>query len=104
MTTAFEKRCRKVAEDMDIGIDFYDDDSKAGAHEDDGTLHVVWRGKRACFDVSNCQDDAPSVQNGKTRQVLKSLGLEKWIGEDVLVDEDDEDDEEQGCPHCGRGW
>ena len=42
MTTAFEKRCRKVAEDMDIGIDFYDDDSKAGAHEDDGTLHVVW--------------------------------------------------------------
>ena len=46
MTTAFEKRCRKVAEDMDIGIDFYDDDSKAGAHEDDGTLHVVWRGSR----------------------------------------------------------
>jgi len=102
--TAFQKRCIFVADFCYLPEpSFYEDRRKSEAHHDDGTLHVIWRGQRACFDVSNCQDDPEHVVNEKTRKVLIGIGLEKFIGDRVLVEEDDdEDDRGDCCPHCGR--
>ncbi len=99
--TKFEKKCLKVSEKT--GVSFYspyeDDNMHLDAFEDDGCLHIHKGGIRACFGVNPTQDEPAKIQNERTREVLKALGLEKLIGSRVLVDETEEDQE---CPHCGR--
>ncbi len=98
--TAFERKCIAVNEKLGLGeILFFPDERRADAFEDDGCLHVVKGGMRACFDVAS--DDA-AVQNERARAVMTELGMEKKIDDRVLVDEK-ADEEDEYCPHYGRG-
>lgn len=103
MEPDFKTLCEQTAEVVGIEVTFYDEDEALNdAFEDDGTLHVQNGLLRACFDVSNSQNDRPSVQNEKTEEVLRLLGLEPSSrtlvkdeeDEDEWDDEDEEDDEE----------
>lgn len=97
---AFKKKCNRVAESLGIGVEFYSDDGFERQFEDDGTLHISRANVRACFDVSGGEGKTAKDQNDLTRDVMKALRMTKYIGDSVLVDEDDEADEV--CPHCGR--
>jgi predicted GNAT superfamily acetyltransferase len=95
----FVEECREIAVKLDVELTFYDEEKGRGASrsfEDDGFLHVVFRGKRACFTV-NVNDD-PVRQNDLTREILKGLGRADEIGDNTLVDETDDD----VCGECGR--
>ena len=81
--TAFEKKCKAVADDIGIEVTFYPDNDRANAYEDDGALHVVRCGQRACFGVGIADD--PVEQTKNTRLVLTALKLEKEIGDHTLV-------------------
>lgn len=99
--TAFEKRCQEVADKMDVEVTFYrDKEPFQDPFEDDGNLHVISRGSRAAFSIG--QDTPAAIHNEKTRAILTALGMEKKIGERVLVDETEEDDD--CCPECGRPY
>lgn len=73
------------------------------AFEDDGTLHIHIEAIRACFDVSNGQEDSGSEQNRKTRAVLEAMNMRRWI-EAALVEQEDEGEEEHSCDceYCTR--
>jgi hypothetical protein len=62
--------------------------------EDDGALHIVRFGYRACFVVSESQDH-PKRQNELTRRILNDLGID-IDGDRVFVDEDSEHDDTCG--------
>ncbi len=91
----FRKLCEKIAEETGLEIDFYKEKGrKKDAFHDDGTLHVISRGVRACFWVG--QDDNTRA-NERTRAVLKMLDIEP--NDRTLLDETEDDD---CCPHCGH--
>ncbi len=100
----FRKRCLKVAEKLDLAVDFNDDPRADDTFEDDGTLHVLRGGLRACFDVSNGQTCEADMQNAWTRAVLTALSMKRAITDRVLVDEGCGGGDESGeyCPHCGE--
>ena len=95
----FEKKCLKIGDDLGIGVTFFSGEAYTDGitFHDDGTLHVVRVGVRACFDVSNSQSLSPKEQNDTTRKVMRALNLK--VTDTCLV----EDDEVSGnvCPHCG---
>lgn len=98
--TKFETECRKVSEATGIEVTFHPDKEKSDPVQDDGTLHITKRGLRACFDVGLGQGATGKYQNERTRAILSALKMEDCINDHVLVDEEDED--ENVCPHCGE--
>jgi hypothetical protein len=101
MKTKFEIECQKIADTLNLGdVLFFADECKEPPFEDDGSLHVIKRGMRACFDVGDGQRRDGKSQNEFTRAVLTALKMERFINDRTLVEENDEDDET--CPHCGR--
>lgn len=89
----FRTLCEIVAEEVGVEVTFYDEDTdRVDQFEDDGTLHVQEGKLRACFDVSNGQDDSGSEQNEKTEKVMKALSLP--VSSRVLVEVDEDDDYE----------
>jgi hypothetical protein len=102
--TRWQKKCEDAARIADVEVCFYEEVppiSKASQFEDDGYLHIEKpREDRACFDVGVGQSLDGKEQNRRTRIVMEALGLTSKISDRVLVEEDDE--EEDCCPHCGR--
>ena len=99
--TKFEKQCIEVNEKLGLGeiMFFPEPGRKPEVFEDDGTLHVVRRGQRACFDVSNGQDYSARKQNGVTRKVLDALGITLTPKQErsvFLKDEPDQDEPAEG--------
>jgi len=99
----FEIECEQVS--AKTGISFYspwnDDDMKLDAYEDDECLHIHKRGTHACFGVGG-NGICAGKQNKNTRAVLEALGLSKMIGERVLIENEEEDDEwGDYCHECG---
>ncbi len=103
LNNTFKKKCEKVSEDLDIPVVFYDDPRKTAAFEDDGYLHLVKNGVRACFDVANAQTYTAYQQNANTKAVLDALNFKEYTLQIVFVD-DKEDEEEDCCPECGREY
>jgi len=101
MKTKFEIQCEGVAEKHGVDVIFFDDIRKMSALEDDGNLHVIKRGLRACFGIG--QDEKISIYNEKTEGILTDLGMGKFIGPNVLLeDECPHGCDEQGCRgECG---
>lgn len=103
--TQFEKLCREAVErlGLDDVIFFSAAGEKPDVVEDDGTLHVTRRGQRACFDVSNNQNDSARVQNKKTLSVLKALDIKLTDKQllRVLVKDTQDDGERDCCERCG---
>lgn len=99
--TKFEKQCNEVADLFDLGevLFFPDKGRKHEVFEDDGTLHVVRRGQRACFDVSNGQNASARRQNEVTRKVLAALEIELSPKEEIYVFQKEDDQEEPA-----KGW
>jgi hypothetical protein len=96
----FRSQCESVASNLGYELNWFDDVNRANnAFHDDGCLHIVRRGERACFDVSHGQSDSGLEQNRATREILGKLKLP--VTDRCLTDEDD--DEDECCPHCGRG-
>lgn len=93
--TKFEKLCREVASATGIDVDFYEDRRPADVFEDDGTLHVMYRGLRAVFDVGSGQSLTGEEQNTRTRLILEKL--DRPVTDRVLVEEYEDDDEETDC-------
>lgn len=92
---AFRMKCERVAEKTGFGVSFYEDDDTDRANMDDGTLHITRSGLRACFDVAN---DEAVYQNANIRKVCAAMGLK---AKDEYM-EDEEEEHEGVCPHCGR--
>lgn len=80
--------------------DWFIDDSGDDVFEDDGTLHVIRHGIRACFDVGAGQSLSGYEQNQNTIKVIEHLGITSYNNKRVFVEETNEEDEV--CPHCGR--
>jgi hypothetical protein len=91
-TEQFREQCEDVAAKLGLEVTFYEDTDAVDQFVDDGTLHVQNGELRACFDVSNGQDDKASVQNEKTESVMNELGLP--VTSRVLVEEDDEEEDD----------
>ena len=99
--TKFEIKCEAVAEKTDVSFNFFGNGmGKNDVHEDDGNLHIIYRGGHYCFDVGKCQSLSGKEQNERTRSVLKELGMESKICDRTLVEETE--DEDDCCPHCGH--
>ena len=97
----FAQRCQAIADDLGVGIDFFQDEKYQEPFVDDGTLHVVNRtGMRACFAIG--EDASAADWNITARKILTALGLETKIGKRVLQEERTNDADEY-CEHCGRG-
>lgn len=92
----------KKAEAHEYYSDWFLDDAGDDIYEDDGTLHVVRHGRRYCFDVSNGQSDSGYTQNKKTYDVIVDLGLLTSYDPKRVYVEEEEYEEEEVCPHCGR--
>lgn len=93
--TKFERLCRDVAESTGIDVLFFEDKRPADTFEDDGTLHVMYRGLRAVFDVGSGQSLTGEEQNARTRMILEKL--DRPVTDRVLVEETGDDDEEDDC-------
>lgn len=105
----FERECAacEASTGVSFGIlhDKYSGPTKVV--EDDGALLISKRGIVVYFNID--QDRTLKEQNERITKVLVYLKMEKWLKEPyVLHSEDDvqrEDEEENGdyeCPHCGR--
>ncbi len=90
----FREQCEEVADALSIDVVFFNETRPSTVFEDDGALHIVRRGVRACFGVEN---DDPQLQNEKASRVLAGLKIPETKA--AFVDEDDERD---CCPHCGE--
>lgn len=99
----FRRRCIRAAEKACVGeVEFYED--KGGVFpncefEDDGTLHIRRDGLRACFDVSNCQNDSAEVQDVKIKAVMKAMRLAVKPG---FFGPHPIEEDKEFCPHCGK--
>ena len=84
--------------------DWYIDDRDDDAFEDDGCLHIIRKGIRACFDVGDCQLLKPREQNENAQEVLDYLKLDDFDHKRVFIEEPEEEDDEEDeiCPHCGQ--
>lgn len=74
------------------------------AHHDDGFLHVTHNpsGIRASFDVQFCQTLKASITNDNTMRILEALGLKDSVDGFILLDPDEDEDDDEYCPCCGR--
>jgi hypothetical protein len=99
----FRRKCERVSEATGIDVIFFDDPpGNPDVFEDDGNLHIrLASGLRACFGVDPAQDGSGAGQNAKTRKVMEALGMKRKITDRVLVEEDDDEDYVERCPHCG---
>ena len=89
---SFKKRCESVADQIGVTVDFFKDSHQQEPFEDDGNLHIVRNGLRACFDVGNGQSNTGKKQNVLSEHILAALGIKSYIRNRVLVEEDDEED------------
>lgn len=96
----FQLQCEAVSEKTGINVMFLDDNQNSEPCEDDGNLHIIKHGLRACFDVGREQCASGKEQNERTRKVMTELGMEKQITDMVLVDEQEDCDDDE-CPCCG---
>ena len=100
--TKFQVLCEAVAGKYDTGVTVYPAQQKSSdCYEDGGYLHVCKGTERAVFDVGEGQSASGEVQNN-TRAILIALGMPGKIADRVRVEEE-EDDENGYCSHCGRG-
>lgn len=98
----FKQKCQRISDQLGLADpEFYEDSDQQDPFYDDGTLHVVKYGVRACFHLD--EDTEGSLQNERTRIILGALNMKRKINDRVLVD-DDLNAEEEYCPHCGRGY
>ena len=99
-TNSFRLKCDKVFKDLDMEPLYFEGEDRADDQfEDDGVLHVIRGGLRACFDVRRGQSLSAVAQNTNTAVVMNALGLKKHIDPRVMLDEDEDSD---CCPRCGR--
>ncbi len=96
----FKKKCNDISADTGINVGFYTDAREKAAFEDDGVLHIVRHGCRACFDVDTGQSSPPSLVNDNIEAVCKALKIKAnplWFCEE-------EEEKDDTCPHCGRSF
>ena len=101
----FKALCEAAADADGIDVDFFPIKGKGARrddeHEDDGFLHISRHGIRAVFNVSNSQSDDGGTQNIKTRSILDALGITPHDPDRVFVEEHDDEEDGERCPHCG---